>query len=137
MSILNQKTVKKPVHVSGVGLHTGSIVEMKILPSDPNTGIIFKRVDLKNINFSSLINDKNKCILVFTGEGSKILDKNFIYLENKFNFFKEMNFFEESVSTICQSGYNFYKKNYSYEVNIVSKKPKKNGFFEKLFDLFK
>ena len=50
MSILNQKTVKKPVHVSGVGLHTGSIVEMKILPSDPNTGIVFKRVDLKNNN---------------------------------------------------------------------------------------
>ena len=105
--------------------------------------VIYARIDeilnlsLKNINFSSLINDKNKCILVFTGEGSKILNKNFIYLENKFNFFKEMNFFEESVSTICQSGYNFFKKNYSYEVNIVSKKPKKNGFFEKLFDLFK
>ena len=104
--------------------------------------VIYARIDeilnlsLKNINFSSLINDKNKCILVFTGEGSKILDKNFIYLENKFNFFKEMNFFEESVNTICQSGYNFYKKNYSYEVNIVSKKLKKNGFFEKLFDLF-
>jgi len=57
--------------------------------------VIHARIDeilnlsLKNINFSSLINDKNKCILVFTGEGSKILDKNSIYLENKFNFFKE------------------------------------------------
>ena len=104
--------------------------------------VIHARIDeilnlsLKNINFSSLINDKNKCILVFTGEGSKILDKNSIYLENKFNFFKEMNFFEESVSTICQSGYNFNKKNYLYEVNIVSKKPKKKGFFEKLFHFF-
>ena len=56
--------------------------------------------------------------------------------ENKFNFFREMNFFEESVSTICQSGYNFNKKNYLYEVNIVSKKLKKNGFFEKLFHFF-
>ena len=104
--------------------------------------VIHARIDeilnlsLKNINFSSLINDKNKCILVFTGEGSKILDKNSIYLENKFNFFREMNFFEESVSTICQSGYNFNKKNYLYEVNIVSKKLKKNGFFEKLFHFF-
>ena len=104
--------------------------------------VIHARIDeilnlsLKNINFSSLINDKNKCILVFTGEGSKILDKNSIYLENKFNFFKEMNFFEESASTICQSGYNFNKKNYLYEVNIVSKKPKKKGFFEKLFHFF-
>ena len=104
--------------------------------------VIHARIDeilnlsLKNINFSSLIKDKNKCILVFTGEGSKILDKNSIYLENKFNFFREMNFFEESVSTICQSGYNFNKKNYLYEVNIVSKKLKKNGFFEKLFHFF-
>ena len=104
--------------------------------------VIHARIDeilnlsIKNINFSSLINDKNKCILVFTGEGSKILDKNSIYLENKFNFFREMNFFEESVSTICQSGYNFNKKNYLYEVNIVSKKLKKNGFFEKLFHFF-
>ena len=75
--------------------------------------VIYARIDeilhlsLKNINFSSLINNKNKCILIFTGEGSKILDKNSIYLENKFNFFKEMNFFEETTNTICQSGYNF------------------------------
>ena len=104
--------------------------------------VIHARIDeilnlsLKNINFSSLIEDKNKCVLVFTGEGSKILDKNSIYLENKFNFFREMNFFEESVSTICEAGYNFNKKNYLYEVNIVSKKPKKNGFFDKLFHFF-
>ncbi len=104
--------------------------------------VIYARIDeilnlsLKNINFSSQIENKNKCILVFTGDGSKILDKNSIYLENKFNFFNEMNFFEESTNTICQSGYNFYKKNYFYEINIVSKKLKKTGFFEKLFHFF-
>ena len=47
MSILNQKTLNKSVHVSGVGLHSGLDVDMKILPSDPNTGIVFKRIDLK------------------------------------------------------------------------------------------
>ena len=50
MSILNQKTIKKPIHVNGVGLHTGLEVKMKILPSEPNTGIVFKRVDLKENN---------------------------------------------------------------------------------------
>ena len=50
MSILNQKTVSKSVHVSGVGLHSGLSVDMKILPSDPNTGIVFKRIDLKKNN---------------------------------------------------------------------------------------
>ena len=50
MSILNQKTLSKSVHVSGVGLHSGLSVDMKILPSDPNTGIVFKRIDLKKNN---------------------------------------------------------------------------------------
>ena len=50
MSYLNQKTVKQPVHFSGVGLHTGNLVKICIKPSSPNTGIIFKRIDLKNNN---------------------------------------------------------------------------------------
>ena len=50
MSYLNQKTVKQPVHFSGVGLHTGNLVKICIKPSSPNTGITFKRIDLKNNN---------------------------------------------------------------------------------------
>ena len=50
VSYLNQKTVKEPVHFSGVGLHTGNFVKICIKPSSPNTGIIFKRIDLKNNN---------------------------------------------------------------------------------------
>ena len=50
MSILNQKTIKEPIKFCGVGLHTGKKVNMKIFPAEPNTGIIFKRVDLKKDN---------------------------------------------------------------------------------------
>ena len=50
MSILNQKTLKKAVKFEGVGLHTGKKASITILPSKPNTGIIFKRIDLKNNN---------------------------------------------------------------------------------------
>ena len=50
MSILNQKTINKKISFSGVGLHTGETVELNLLPSDPNTGIIFKRTDIKNNN---------------------------------------------------------------------------------------
>ena len=50
MSILNQKTLKKEVRFEGVGLHTGKEVIVKILPAKPNTGIVFKRVDLKKNN---------------------------------------------------------------------------------------
>ena len=50
MSYLTQKTIKKKVHFSGVGLHTGLDVNICINPAEPNYGIVFKRVDLKNNN---------------------------------------------------------------------------------------
>ena len=50
MSILNQKTITKSTRFEGIGLHTGKNVSMTILPSNPNTGIVFKRIDLKNNN---------------------------------------------------------------------------------------
>ena len=50
MSGLNQKTVKKNVTLSGVGLHSGKIADLIIKPAAPNTGIIFKRTDLKKDN---------------------------------------------------------------------------------------
>jgi len=50
MSILNQKTINKKISLSGVGLHTGKLAELNLLPSAPNTGIVFKRTDLKEKN---------------------------------------------------------------------------------------
>jgi len=50
MTALNQKTIKNKVNFSGVGLHSGQMVNVCIKPSDPDTGIVFKRVDLKNDN---------------------------------------------------------------------------------------
>ena len=50
MSILTQKTVSKKILFSGIGIHTGKKVNLKILPALPNTGILFKRVDLKKNN---------------------------------------------------------------------------------------
>tara|TARA_B100001142_G_scaffold283433_1_gene296507 strand:- start:73 stop:993 length:921 start_codon:yes stop_codon:yes gene_type:complete len=50
VSDLNQKTIKEVVNFNGIGLHSGQKVKVSIKPSDPNTGIIFKRVDIKNNN---------------------------------------------------------------------------------------
>lgn len=41
-----QNTIKDPVSVSGIALHTGARAGLKILPADENTGITFRRVDL-------------------------------------------------------------------------------------------
>ena len=50
MSSLNQKTLKAPVSFEGVGLHTGKKVLMTVYPAKPNSGIVFKRVDIKKDN---------------------------------------------------------------------------------------
>lgn len=42
-----QHTIKKPVRVSGVGLHTGVQTNMTFLPAKPNHGIKFQRTDLE------------------------------------------------------------------------------------------
>ena len=61
MRLLTQKTVKSSVNFSGIGLHSGKISNISLKPSEPNSGIIFKRTDLKinNIvlpNFSNVNN---------------------------------------------------------------------------------
>ena len=50
MSYLTQKTLKNNVLFSGVALHSGLDVNVKIKPAKPNFGIVFKRVDIKNDN---------------------------------------------------------------------------------------
>ncbi len=50
MSYLTQKTIKKDVNFSGIALHSGLNVNVNIKPANPNFGIVFKRVDLKNNN---------------------------------------------------------------------------------------
>ena len=50
MSVLSQSTIANKVSFSGVGIHTGMNVNVNILPASPNSGIVFKRVDLKKNN---------------------------------------------------------------------------------------
>ena len=50
MSLLSQSTISNKISFSGIGIHTGKRVNLKILPSSPNSGIIFKRVDIKSNN---------------------------------------------------------------------------------------
>jgi len=76
MSILSQKTIKNKITLNGVGLHTGNIVELKLIPSEPNTGIIFKRTDVKNNNiiiplFDNVI-DTTLCTTLCNEQGVKV-----------------------------------------------------------------
>ena len=50
MSLLNQKTINKTISFQGIGLHSGKKVNVTLKSSEPDTGVIFKRVDIKNNN---------------------------------------------------------------------------------------
>ena len=61
VSYLTQKTLKSDISFSGIALHSGLNVNVRIKPAKPDFGIVFKRVDLKfnNIvypNFNNVTN---------------------------------------------------------------------------------
>jgi len=45
-----QTTINKPISFKGIGLHSGKISKVNLIPTDKNQGILFKRIDLKNNN---------------------------------------------------------------------------------------
>jgi UDP-3-O-[3-hydroxymyristoyl] N-acetylglucosamine deacetylase len=47
--MVRQRTLKQAVRAAGIGLHSGQRVFMSLLPSGPDTGIVFRRVDLSPV----------------------------------------------------------------------------------------
>ena len=43
--MIKQRTIKKSVQARGVGIHSGKTVNMKLLPAEPDHGIVFRRMD--------------------------------------------------------------------------------------------
>lgn len=50
MQNIFQQTIKKSVDFNGVGLHSGKISSVRLIPAPENQGIIFKRTDIKKEN---------------------------------------------------------------------------------------
>ncbi|MDH4189556.1 MAG: UDP-3-O-acyl-N-acetylglucosamine deacetylase [Betaproteobacteria bacterium] len=44
--MLRQRTIKSLIRVTGIGLHTGEKVTLALRPAQPETGVVFRRVDL-------------------------------------------------------------------------------------------
>lgn len=47
---IKRKTLMKPVKYDGIGLHKGETINLKLIPAPVNTGITFRRVDIKENN---------------------------------------------------------------------------------------
>jgi UDP-3-O-[3-hydroxymyristoyl] N-acetylglucosamine deacetylase len=45
---VRQRTLQRVVQTQGVGLHSGKLVSLRLLPASANTGIVFVRTDLEN-----------------------------------------------------------------------------------------
>lgn len=47
--MIQQRTLKKPFMICGVGVHSGQPMELVVQPAPPATGIVFRRIDLNPI----------------------------------------------------------------------------------------
>ena len=54
-----QKTIKSPIQLQGTGLHNGLKVNLCLKPAEVNSGILFKRTDIKNTSNTIQANYKN------------------------------------------------------------------------------
>ncbi len=76
MSILTQKSISQKISFNGIGIHTGKSVNLNILPAAPNSGIVFKRIDLETNNIVypnySNVTDTTLCTTISNEYGVKI-----------------------------------------------------------------
>ncbi len=49
----SQTTIERPVEISGIGLHTAVPGHLRLTPAAPDTGIVFRRVDLDNFEIEA------------------------------------------------------------------------------------
>ena len=45
--MIKQRTIRETINVTGIGLHTGKEINVKLMPAEANTGIVFHRVDVE------------------------------------------------------------------------------------------
>lgn len=116
------------------------LLDEKEISLDLIQKIIFARVeellDLStefiNINLNSTMLDGYKIVLI--GEGSRILDNKF---KEKISFRNDIDLLEETTEDICQSALKLGQEPNKQEVVLVQKRKIKQGFFERLFHLFR
>ncbi|MCY3758265.1 MAG: UDP-3-O-acyl-N-acetylglucosamine deacetylase, partial [Acidobacteria bacterium] len=50
-----QHTLAAPIEFSGLGLHTGESVQVRVVPAPPDTGLVFRRVDLDDFQIEAVV----------------------------------------------------------------------------------
>ena len=52
----HQRTLLDEISLEGIGLHTGYSVRLRLVPAGPDTGIVFRRTDLRNFEIEATRN---------------------------------------------------------------------------------
>jgi UDP-3-O-[3-hydroxymyristoyl] N-acetylglucosamine deacetylase len=52
--LIYERTIRNPAECSGVGLHSGASVHLRILPAPAGTGIVFRRTDLDGFEVEAI-----------------------------------------------------------------------------------
>src|SRR5205807_3494661 len=54
LRLMHEQTIRTPVECSGVGLHSGAPVELRILPAPAGSGVVFRRTDLDSFELEAV-----------------------------------------------------------------------------------
>ncbi|MDR2008061.1 MAG: UDP-3-O-acyl-N-acetylglucosamine deacetylase [Alphaproteobacteria bacterium] len=75
---MQQRTIKEVLEIKGIGLHSGKTVNMRLIPAEANHGIIFKRVDILDLEESivparyDLVRDTKLCTMLINDLGTRV-----------------------------------------------------------------
>ncbi len=150
LNLVDSESIKKSFNKSenefsyDKNINEGNYIVKEILDKSISIDLLKKVVlsrieEIFDLLFKDLDNDfLNNCknsALILTGNGSKLFNKNSFHLNEKYTF-EEINFYEEEIQEICESGLNFEISSNLNDIKIVTKNQKRAGFFEKFFNFF-
>ena len=76
MENIYQQTINKIIHFEGIGLHSGKVSRVKLLPASAGHGIIFRRIDLQDNNIIEAnyknVSSAKLCTTLENSTGSKV-----------------------------------------------------------------
>src|SRR5262245_5798340 len=64
--LFQQKTLRRPVSIAGVGIHSGRSVQLRLLPAPAGTGIVFRRTDSGGVEIPALATEVSSVELATT-----------------------------------------------------------------------
>lgn len=74
--MIRQRTIKQAISSTGVGLHKGNKVTLTLRPAAPNTGLVFRRVDLEPVvdikAEPELVRDTRMCTCLINDDNVRV-----------------------------------------------------------------